>query len=159
MKIKHQDIERGFAAGIQVFHQLSKNWHDRVAFGKLSRRIEREFKEVTEEWASIVKEFANKDGGVSEELMDKKTLTEWKSAAKAWREREIEFTFDPAQPDAKLPVKLGAISLRSIPFNIMESVVDYVEFSEDANQTKEEDTEARINKLQEELDKLKKKAG
>lgn len=159
MKIKHFDIERGFAAGIQVFHQLSKNWHDRIAFGKLSRKIEREFKELLADREEIIATFANKDGGVEESTLGPDKLKAWKDAIRTWRDGEVEFKFNNALPDGRLPVKLGAVSLRSIPFNIMEVMVDYVEFSEDASQTKEEDTQAEIKKLQEELDKLKKKAG
>lgn len=164
MQIKHHDIERGFQAGIQVCHQLSKNWRQRVALGKLARKLEKDSKDTLDQRNDIVYLHANSKEGaeVEEQKLTPEKRKEWRDSIAAWREQELEIdpesvSKDLIVKDGMLEIKLGAVSLRSIPFQVMEAMVDYVAFEEDPNQTKEEDHDAALKKLQEELDKLKKK--
>ena len=164
MKIKHSDIERGFQAGIQFCHAVSKNWRQRVSLGKLARKLETQTKDIIQEKNDIVYLYIKGDvkNEVKEEELTLKDRVAWREAIAAWREGEIEIdpesvSKDLIVKDGLLEIKLGAISLRSIPHNFMEAIVGYVAFDEDPNQTKEEDHDAQVRKLQEELDKLKNK--
>lgn len=162
MKILYSDIERGLGPGIQACHALSKNWHDRIRLAKCAKALDKEFKEAMDVRTEMIQKYRNTDeGSVVPEKMEKAVADGWNKEIGEWRASMAEFDFNKynlhPREDGKLEIKLGAVSLRSIPVQFMEAMIDYVEFGEDESQTKTEDSDAAIRKLQDELDKLKAK--
>ena len=160
MKIKLLDVERGLGNAIKTCHALSRNWHDQVRLAKISKRFERTFDPYLEAFQGIVRQYGHQDKGafgVNPNLLDEKRLEEWKAKSKEWRETEVDFEFEHGKPDEPLSIKLGNESLIAIPHNLLEAMVDYVELSEDASQTKEQDLLSQLEKLKGEVEKLQKK--
>lgn len=160
IQILFSDLEAGFIRGLKVCHTLSQNWHDRVKLSKLTRALDHLSESDMEIYQEKVREYGKNEGetfGVFPHLVEKERLPEWLSFIGEWRKKSLEYTFDTPREDGRLEVKLSKQALCAIPRELMEAMVDYVEFAEDTEQTKEQDILTQLDKLKKEVEALTKK--